>query len=154
MSTVVVDVSLAFKWVIQEHDSPIATAQLRSWQRQRSRILAPSWFACELANALHQQSRGAGLATQQAVLYLQAVLRWVTTLDHEPAIASRGLEIADLLNQRASYDSQYVALAEHLGCALWTADARFGRAAQPTFPFVHWLGEPEPPQTGTGQAGP
>jgi predicted nucleic acid-binding protein len=113
----------------------------------------PSWFACDLANALHQQSRGAGLATRQVILYLHAVLRWVTTLDHEPAVATRGLEIAALLNQRAAYDSQYVALAEHLGRELWTADVRFGRAAQSVFPFVHWLGE-STPHTGTGQVGP
>jgi predicted nucleic acid-binding protein len=62
------------------------------------------------------------------------------------------MEIADQLGQPAVYNSQYVALAEHLICELWTADERFGRAAQTVFPFVHWLGEPT--QTGTGQAGP
>jgi predicted nucleic acid-binding protein len=153
MSRVVVDVSLAFKWVIQERDSAVATAKFRSWRRQNVRVLAPSCFACELANALYQRVRSGRLATRQAIHYQRAVLRWVAILDPEPAVAVHALEIAAQLGQRASYDSQYVALAEHLGCELWTADQRFGRVAQAAFPFVHWLGEPVPP-TGTGQAGP
>ena len=46
-----------------------------------------------------------------------------------PNIHGRALELATQLNQTAAYDSHYLALAETLNCALWTADARFYRAA-------------------------
>jgi predicted nucleic acid-binding protein len=46
------------------------------------------------------------------------------------ADAERAIEIAALTGQRASYDSHYLALAERLGCELWTADDRFRDAAR------------------------
>lgn len=153
MSEVVVNVNLAFKWVVKEHDSADAVARLRHWDQHNTRILVPGWFACELGNAIHQRVRGGVTSPQQAAQAIRFVLQTVTLLDPDPQVTVRAVEIAVLLNQRASYDSQYVALAEHLGCELWTADERFGRAAQSTFPFVHWLGEPAT-LTGMGQAGP
>lgn len=53
----------------------------------------------------------------------------------------RALELASQLNQGAAYDSHYLALAETLGCDLWTADQRLQRTAYPLAPKVHWLGE-------------
>ncbi len=149
---VVVDTSLAVKWVMAEHDSRAARMRLRRWRSENTRLIVPCWFACEFANVLHQHVRQGTVSTPQAIRFLRPVLDRVSLLDPEPTVAVPALEIASLLNQKASYDSQYVALAEHLGCELWTADQRFGRLAQATFPFVHWLGEPVP--TGTGQAGP
>ena len=42
--------------------------------------------------------------------------------------ACRAYEWALQLKRAASYDSSYLALAESLGCELWTADARLQRA--------------------------
>ena len=62
-----------------------------------------------------------------------------------PQLHSRALELASELGQGAAYDCHYLALAESLGCELWTADDRFHRAASPAFPFVHALSEVESP---------
>ena len=45
------------------------------------------------------------------------------------------------MRQGAVYDSHYLALAETLGCDLWTADERFYRAVSPVAPNVRWVGE-------------
>lgn len=142
MTDVVTNVSFAFKWAVAEHDSADADAMLLAWRQRDVRVVVPCWFACELANALHQKVRSGTIRTVEATQYVRVVLELVTILDPHPEIAVRGLEIAARLGQRASYDAQYVALAERLGCELWTADRRFGHAAQAAFPFVHWLGEP------------
>jgi predicted nucleic acid-binding protein len=81
------------------------------------------------------------MALFDAQAALQDVLSNVFVHDVEPAVSVRALAIADQLRQRASYDAQYLALAEHLGCELWTADERFWNAARPAFPQVRWVGE-------------
>ncbi len=139
---VVVDTSLAFKWLVDEDDSALADDYHRSWRAAGIRIVVPCWFACELGNVLHQRVLSGRLTSIQSTQLLRFGLTWVTVLDPDTEIAVRGIQIASQLRQRASYDSQYVALAERLGCELWTADRRFGLAAQPIYPFVHWLGQP------------
>ncbi len=139
---IVVDTSLAFKWRVDEDDSALADDYHRSWRAAGIRIIVPCWFACELGNVLHQRVHCGRLTSIHSTQLLSFALSWVTVLDPHPAIAVRGIQITSQLRQRASYDSQYVALAERLGCELWTADHRFAVAAKPVFPFVHWVGEP------------
>ena len=56
-------------------------------------------------------------------------------------MTKRALELADALNQSASYDAHYVALAEPLGCDMWTADERFWNSTRATLKRVRWVGE-------------
>ena len=66
-------------------------------------------------------------------------------LHQPPGLHVRALQLASQLSQNAAYDAHYLALAESLGCELWTADERFYRAASPSIANVRWLGEfPEP----------
>lgn len=67
--------------------------------------------------------------------------REVAIIEQRPELVERAIEIAYATGQKATYDAFYVALAEMLGCELWTADERFWRAASPAIPFVRWLGE-------------
>jgi predicted nucleic acid-binding protein len=55
--TVVVDISLALKWVLAESDTKAAEGLLAEWQAKGSRMIAPSLFLVEAANALHQYVR-------------------------------------------------------------------------------------------------
>jgi hypothetical protein len=48
---VVVDASLALKWVERERYSDEASELLESWQEQRRRLTAPALFAYEATNA-------------------------------------------------------------------------------------------------------
>lgn len=145
----IVDTSLAVKWVVPESDTVVAEALLDEWRRADVRIVAPSWFACEVANALYQRKSRGQLSLSAAEGALDLVLGIVELQDAEPRVARRALAIADLLGERACYDAQYVALAERFGCEVWTADERFWRAAAAQFPAVRWIGAlPQPSSTG------
>ncbi len=48
---------------------------------------------------------------------------------------------ADALGLPATYDAHYLALAEHLGCELWTDDQRLLRQVATSLPFVRWIGD-------------
>lgn len=51
------------------------------------------------------------------------------------------LTVADAQNLSATYDAQYIALAEQLGCEFWTDDRRLVRQVSATLPSVRWLGD-------------
>jgi len=141
VSPVVVDASLAFKWVATEDYTAEAMALLARWQAQQIEPTVPSWFACEIANVLYQEIRANTMTLADAQRNLSDILSAVTVHDFDPATAARALEIAHTFHQRRSYDAHYVALAEHLGCELWTADETFWNATKKTFTRVRWIGE-------------
>ncbi len=139
--SVVVDASLAVKWLVEENDSDRADAALQSWVAQGTTRVAPYLLPFEVANALHRRVlRGelnAGDSTHLITRLLESGLEL-----HQPAgLHVRALELARRLSQNAAYDAHYLALAESVGCDLWTADERFYRAASPSIENVRWLGE-------------
>jgi len=141
MNDAVVDASLAVKRVIPEDHSAEADALLQNWQTRSIRRVVPSWFACEIGNVLYKRMLKRTLTLVQAQGNLEAILSEVVVLDFEPKTAKRGLELAQTFGRSASYDAHYLALAEHLGCELWTADEKFWNATKGTFKWVRWVGE-------------
>jgi predicted nucleic acid-binding protein len=137
---VVVDTSLAVKWVLQEQDTPAARGLLISWAANGIQPIAPSWFSCEAANVLFQRLRADSISLGDAQSALATLVQHVEIRDYDPAVSLRAIEIASQIGQRQSHDSHYVALAEHEGCELWTADQRFWSIASPRFPRVNWVG--------------
>ncbi len=72
---------------------------------------------------------------------MQDLMSLGLTLHDTPNLHVRALELASQLSQSATYDAQYLALAESLGCELWTADERFYRAASSGVDNLRWIGE-------------
>ena len=140
VTSVIVDASLAIKWVLDEEHSLEARTQRVRWAIRNIDVRVPSWFGCEIANVLFQSIRSQRLTLEEAELKMGVVASFVSVLDVEFDLAPRALRIALATGQKASYDSYYVALAEHHDCELWTADVRFWRTVNPAFPFVQWLG--------------
>lgn len=138
---VVVDASLALKWTVVEQDSDTALDVLREWESNDTRPTVPSWFSCELANILFRLVLRGELTMTAAEANHDAVMQLVTVAGDDPADARRAMVIAKQADQKAVYDAMYVALAERLGCELWTADDRFVRAVKAALPFVRSLSE-------------
>ncbi|HEY7033167.1 MAG TPA: type II toxin-antitoxin system VapC family toxin [Thermomicrobiales bacterium] len=141
MTRVVVDSSLAIKWLFIEDQSTEAIAQLRDWVSQGVERLVPSWFMCELANVVYQRVRQRIQPLQDAQANFRDIVRFVRILDAEPGVSLRALQLAHDLGQGATYDTHYLSLAEQLDCDLWTADEHFWRAAISTHGRVKWIGQ-------------
>jgi predicted nucleic acid-binding protein len=140
---VVVDTSLAVKWVLTEAHTVEAVRLLREWQARSIRRVVPSWFACEVANVFYRRI-DRELNLRAAQVGVRAILNEVVVLDFDATLATRAMEYALAFGQRASYDAHYLALAERLGCELWTADRRFWDSTEGTLPWFRWLGEIDP----------
>ena len=138
---VVVDASLAFKWLVSEENSDKARAISRSWANEGIQAAAPYLMPVELTNALHRRVMRGELSVEDAIRLLEYLLASGIELRDDPDLHARALQLASQLRQGAVYDAHYLALADILGCEFWTADERFYRAAALVSQSVRWIGE-------------
>ena len=88
--------------------------------------------------------------TDPVVADAGVAVAWVLAEHYRPvaqalarhAPQEQALELAARFRLRASYDAQYLALAQLRGCPLWTADERLYNSVQAELPRVRWLGDP------------
>lgn len=140
-NVVVVDASVAVKWVLTEDGTAEARSLLTHWISARLQPIAPSWFACEVANVVYRHARSGAITLDGAKHALTTVFTIVALRDAPGSDAVRAIEMADSTRQQTPYDACYLALAEREQCEYWTDDARFVKAAMPYFPQVKHLRE-------------
>ena len=137
MKKVVVDASLAIKWVLEEHDSKEAERLLGGWLNAGVQLCAPALFIYEISNILFRR-----VTAETAQEAQSALLNVGLTLDFSQsfALSARAIELAHQFNMPATYDAHYLALAERESCGLWTADARMWRSVREHLDWVYCLG--------------
>lgn len=130
----VVDSSVAIRWLIYEDGSP-AAEDLRGQD-----LHAPTFLRVEAGNVLRTLSSRGALTGSQAReafdLLLEAPVTW-HELDGE--VMYGALEIGLALGHPI-YDCLYLALAIDLGASLVTADRRFHRAVEARADLVGIVG--------------
>jgi predicted nucleic acid-binding protein len=137
---VVVDASLAVKWLVREVHSDKADALARSWAREEVYPMAPYLMPVEVANALYKRVKREEISLAEATSLLDGLLSTRIELREPAGVHVKAMELTAELKQDAVYDAHYLALAEALNCELWTADERFYRAAISGHTQVKWLG--------------
>jgi predicted nucleic acid-binding protein len=138
---VVVDASLALKWVLAEPDSGAVVLLLNSWTNEGIDVIAPALFAYEVTNTLHRQVVLGKLTYKEARrgltdLFLSGVLLRFSPYED---ISAQAMEFAHNLQLPATYDAHYLALAWRENCKYWTADTRLWNAVKGKLPWVHWF---------------
>ncbi len=147
--TVVVDANIVLKWVLNEDDTSNAIALLAEWKRERTIVLAPSLLIYEASNILHREMRAKKISNDTAQSGINMILRTVVLISsNEPTLYLRAMALSERFGLPATYDTQYLSLAEYEECELWTADTKMRRAVQNEFEWVRTLGDyhPAPPQ--------
>ncbi len=138
---IVVDASLALKWVLEEPYTAEANDLLENWGEQRNKLLAPALFLYEVANALTKRIQRQQLTLAQAKERLGFFLESGPLLQQIGAVHPRALELADRFRLPTAYDAHYLALAEFQRCEFWTADERLWNSVKRELHWAHWLGE-------------
>ncbi|MBV9585989.1 MAG: type II toxin-antitoxin system VapC family toxin [Alphaproteobacteria bacterium] len=120
--TIVIDASVAVKWVLPEPRTEAALA-LRNEQ-----LIAPALWLAEAANALWRHVRLGELTGEQALALMAELEKApVASFPIEPHITP-ALEIAARAGHPV-YDCVYLALALHRDTHVMTDDRRFAAAA-------------------------
>ena len=123
----VVDASVAVKWLIAEADSEAARELAASGED----LHAPRLMACEVANALWRKARLGEIERGDAGAMLAAVQDMPVRWGADEAVGADAVRIALALD-RPVYDCVYLALAHRIGAAVVTADIRFANVLAPT----------------------
>lgn len=121
MTTLVIDASIAIKWVVEEDGTPEALAL-----HQKARLIAPELLVGECANILWKKVQRRELLKDEALLaarLLQAAeLELLPMRSLFEAATRMSIEI-----DHPAYDCVYLALAAERKCRFVTADERFVR---------------------------
>lgn len=121
MTTLVLDASIAVKWVVEEDGTPEALTL-----RRRAKVIAPELLVAECANILWKKVQRDELSDDEALL--AARLLQAAEIEFLPtrSLLEAATEIAIQLNH-AAYDCLYLALAAERDCRFVTADESFVR---------------------------
>jgi len=124
LSDLVIDASVAIKWVIEEDGTTEALAL------RRQRLTAPDLIIPECANILWKKVRRNELSAEEAAFAGRLLANADIELAPTRPLMDAAIEIAVLLDHPA-YDCMYLALAEQNDVTFVTADSRLiskGRA--------------------------
>ncbi len=116
--TLVVDASIAVKWLLIEEGSSMALALLG-----KDTLVAPDLVVPETGNVLWRHAVKGLISSQQAVSGMEGLLSFFDEIFASEPISRHAVEIAIAVNHPV-YDCFYIALAEALDTTLVTADRR------------------------------
>ena len=117
--TIVVDASVALKWLLPEPDSAMADRVAATDHL----LIAPTLVIAEFCNAVWKRLRSGEVVADHAQLVVARLPEFFDSLVDETNLASMALAIARTLEHPA-YDCFYLALAERENATLVTADRR------------------------------
>ncbi|MHB8516609.1 MAG: type II toxin-antitoxin system VapC family toxin [Dehalococcoidia bacterium] len=137
----VLDASVAVKLVLDEALSETAHALVRDALLARRPIVAPPLLPSEVTNAVYQQERRKLISAREADEALRRFLALPVQLVALTDVFVEALAHARRHRLAATYDSQYIVVAERLDADLWTADATLIRSLPRSARRVRWIGD-------------
>jgi predicted nucleic acid-binding protein len=138
--TIVVDASVAAKWILQERGSDVAESILRAVEQNQVAMLAPEILTAEIANLLWKAVWRHGMSADEAIDRYAEFLQVCPPLVRDSELSGMALDMA-LRYRRSVYDCLYLALAQETPCDFVTADRKLYNAVKNRFPGVRMLEE-------------
>src|SRR5258707_9257729 len=121
---VVADSGIFIATALKETYSVQAEQLVRNWREQGIQIAAPTLFRYEIIAVMRKSVFRGNVSAEQAITGRDALLEYPVQLFMDDVLLKRGYELATQFSRPSAYDSQYLAVAEQLGCEFWTADER------------------------------
>lgn len=139
-SAVVVDSGIMLASVLAEAHSEKARALIGWLIGQGATIVVPTLFLYEVVAVLRKNVYRGLLSPGEALKHRDVLLAQPVQPMIDSGLLRRAYELAEQFNRPTAYDSQYLALAERLGCEFWTADERLFNATNQQLKWMKWVG--------------
>jgi predicted nucleic acid-binding protein len=123
--TLVIDASIAAKWVLPEHGTDLAV----TLRNGRDELIAPALIVAEIGNAVWKRALRNELSLEEAVSAIGIAAGLMTRLVPLEGLSARAMEIATQLRHPIN-DCFYLALAERERAPIVSADAKLLAAAK------------------------
>ena len=130
-----VDASVVVR-LLNNNDYPDVARKWREAVGAGGQVVAPSLLRYEVVNALYKSIRFANISPTTAQQAIQTLMDLPIDYLHDDFLHRDALSLAVKYRLGAAYDAHYVALAQHLGAELWTADKRLYNAVHPHLDLV------------------
>jgi predicted nucleic acid-binding protein len=136
--SLVIDASFAFKLILPNPRQVQCRALMTRWKQDEYGMCAPTLWVYEITSALckvvHFGQLESDEGTRALALAQGLDVRLIPPDDTQARLA---FDWTMRLNRAAAYDSFYLALAETMGCELWTTDKQlYNAVAQPWIRLV------------------
>ncbi len=143
-SWIVVDSNIFLSLVIPDENTSQANTIIRFWHKNQFQLAAPTLFQYELVAVIRKQRGRGNITPDESEKALNFVLRQKFSFFISKDLHYRAFELANQFGFPTAYDSQYLAVAEHLKCEFWTIDKQIVNIVSPTFSWVKHLGDFRP----------
>ena len=124
---IVVDASLALKWLVEEERSDEAI----SWAAKQEQLIAPTLMRVEVANALFKKARDGEIESGAVPYAFASLSTFITNWTELDDVVSDALLLA-LELRHPVYDCCYLALAQQQGLQVATAGVKLIRRCRGT----------------------
>ena len=141
MTALLVDASVALKWVLDEDHSDAAAALFDDALGEERPILAPPIWLSETTNAIYQRQRRQLISSEDVGSALATLRDLPIHLVLPAGLHQRAVDVARRFQLPATYDAEYLAAAQLLGAEFWTADQRLYRTVARSLNWVKWIGD-------------
>jgi predicted nucleic acid-binding protein len=136
--SLVVDASVAAKWILAEPDTERALALRERAEFEGVSLLAPEILTVEVANVICKRVIRGQLEPAEGERLFATFALMAPTLVHIGGLVRQALHLS-LRFRRSVYDGLYVALAIERSCDLVTADERLYNALKGPVPQLRLL---------------
>ena len=133
MSDLVVDSSVAAKWILPESDSSQAHRLVSESAIRGERLVVLDLALVEVANAIWKRFHQGLASREESRQFLESLVRAPVHVEPSAHLLSQAMEIA-MKYDRAVYDALFVALFEELRLSGVTADEPLFRCLHADFP--------------------
>jgi predicted nucleic acid-binding protein len=145
-SWIVIDAGVFLASVLQEQYSDQVAALLEWVKNEGLSLAAPELCRYEMASSLRKIAHRGPISPPDGERLLTYLLSQPVRYFVDRTLILQAYALATQYRLPTAYDAQYLALAERLGCDLWTYDRRLFNTVQQHLTWIRHVADFTPPQ--------
>ncbi len=136
MAQVCLDASLVLDLFLPSDIGELVEEQWRRWLNDGTELIAPYFFQIETTSVIRNKIFLGRISQERGEFAFRALRRLTIRFIDFPDLQEQAWTLAYQLNRSEAYDAQYLVVAQHTGCELWTTDRHLFNSVHERLPWV------------------